>query len=495
MRNLAKKYLSLAITVMALGATAELAVPTSGQTPASPQQLRKQEKEFETAVEKHLADINTLLEKKHAPNEARDALLNNVSLRGLIDALRLYPPGTAVLFYSYGNVRPKETVLRVWLIGIKAPSPSQANASTDAGFSILQEPNDVIYEYAICSRSKNLIKTLEQSVDALQLALEAEARNRAMADRGVSTLRRAPHARANAGRIVITGPVRSLNEAISQVTSLILPEKIIASLANQTHPIRQLIIVPALDISRVPFALLQPSGDTYLIDDMSITMAPSLFNIVAGAKNAQSWSSDFENPLVVGNPIPLKDAIWDFDELPGAQREAEAVANLLNTRPILADIATKKVVVARAQHADLLYFATHGVADGSDPLSGSFLALVSPQTASGRTAAGRWTMREIEANRLTARLTVLSACATGLGPKYAGGIMHLARTFQVAGVPRVVMSLWNVDDEATAAMMPLFIKHLRRERPAEALRQAMLDIRMTRPAPLHWAAFTLFGAP
>lgn len=413
----------------------------------------------------------------------------------MIDTLRLYPRGTAVLFYSYGYDKGKNKVLNAWLIGIKQTSGRGPIAASSNGSNPTEESGDLIQEYGACFQ----VSKLERYVSTLQKALETDARRLAAEGRGAISRRRAP-SRAVAGSTDATRRDGSradestsaipLYEIISNVTSLLLPDKIEKVLFDNAHALRHLILVPALDLSLVPFAILKPYGTKYLIDSMSVSVAPSLFNVVGGAQSAQLWGSTFEAPLVVGNPVPLKDPYWVFESLPGAQSEAQVVAKLLKTQPLLTKAATKEEVVARAKHADLLYFATHGVADGSDPLKESFLAFASSDKGSGR-----WTMREIESDPLAARLTVLSACATGLGPKYEAGIMHLARTFQVAGVPRVIMSLWNVDDEATAELMPLFIEYLKTERPAEALRRAMLKIRETHPAPLHWAAFTLFGAP
>jgi len=58
------------------------------------------------------------------------------------------------------------------------------------------------------------------------------------------------------------------------------------------------------------------------------------------------------------------------------------------------------------------------------------------------------------------------------------------------------MSLWNVDDNATAYLMNRFIFHLQEEHrfmPAEPLRLAMLDTRLKFPKPSQWASFSLFG--
>jgi CHAT domain-containing protein/tetratricopeptide (TPR) repeat protein len=76
-------------------------------------------------------------------------------------------------------------------------------------------------------------------------------------------------------------------------------------------------------------------------------------------------------------------------------------------------------------------------------------------------------------------LAVLSACDTGLGEVAGGeGVFGLQRAFHVAGCKNVVASLWQVDDEATAALMALFYHKLWREGlpPVEALRQAQLTL-------------------
>lgn len=79
------------------------------------------------------------------------------------------------------------------------------------------------------------------------------------------------------------------------------------------------------------------------------------------------------------------------------------------------------------------------------------------------------------------QLVILSACQTGLGKSMEAGITAgIARSFLIAGASQVVMSLWNVDDEATAYLMNRFVYHLQNENlfcPSEPLRLAELDTR------------------
>ena len=98
-----------------------------------------------------------------------------------------------------------------------------------------------------------------------------------------------------------------------------------------------------------------------------------------------------------------------------------------------------------------------------------------------------------------AKLLVLSACETGLGEVSGEGVFGLQRGFKKAGVETMMMSLWEVDDEATQMLMTSFYKNLVAglSKP-DALRAAQNAIRgyddRDFSVPFYWAAFILLDA-
>jgi CHAT domain-containing protein len=92
---------------------------------------------------------------------------------------------------------------------------------------------------------------------------------------------------------------------------------------------------------------------------------------------------------------------------------------------------------------------------------------------------------------------VLSACRTALSEESGEGLVGLTNGFLHAGVPRLVVSLWDVDDHATSELMKRFYTALLREKlsPAQALRKAQISLLREERwrAPYHWAGFILQG--
>lgn len=143
-----------------------------------------------------------------------------------------------------------------------------------------------------------------------------------------------------------------------------------------------------------------------------------------------------------------------------------------------------------------VHFATHGYIDSQrSDLSAIVLSLVDEQ---GKPQDGFLRTHDIYNLNLPAELVVLSACETGLGQEIKGeGLVGLTRGFMYAGARRVVVSLWNVNDKATAELMARFYRGMLRENktPAAALRAAQMDMSRQKQwqSPYYWAAFVLQG--
>jgi CHAT domain-containing protein len=126
------------------------------------------------------------------------------------------------------------------------------------------------------------------------------------------------------------------------------------------------------------------------------------------------------------------------------------------------------------------------------------LSLIDEQ---GRDQNGFLRAHEIYDLKMPAELIVLSGCRTGLGREIRGeGLVGLTRAFMHAGAARVLVSLWDVNDEATAELMTRFYRGLlgpEKLSPAAALRAAQVSMAQDQrwSSPYYWAGFTLQGEP
>jgi len=188
-----------------------------------------------------------------------------------------------------------------------------------------------------------------------------------------------------------------------------------------------------------------------------------------------------------------------YPRLRFSRREAEAITAAAGVRTFeaLDFSAAKDTLLARdLRRHRILHFATHGVLNTDRPeLSGLVFSLVDK---AGKPVDGFLRLHEIYNLDLDADLVVLSACRTALGKEIHGeGLIGLTRGFLYAGASRIVSSVWNVDDRASALLMSRFYTAMLSKglAPAAALREAQLQM-LREPrwsSPHYWAAFGLQG--
>jgi CHAT domain-containing protein/Tfp pilus assembly protein PilF len=183
-------------------------------------------------------------------------------------------------------------------------------------------------------------------------------------------------------------------------------------------------------------------------------------------------------------------------DLPGAAWEAEKILQIIKGRKLIGEEATEAEFKKFAASYDILHFATHTRIDDENPLS-SMLSFY-PYGSSGED--GVLHTYEIYNLDLKGELAVLSACSTGNGKLQKGeGVISLARAFTYAGIPSVVMTLWDVEDISTGNIIPSFYHLLGNGYDKDvALRLAKLNyIEKTKPEieihPAFWSGFVIYG--
>jgi CHAT domain-containing protein/Tfp pilus assembly protein PilF len=184
--------------------------------------------------------------------------------------------------------------------------------------------------------------------------------------------------------------------------------------------------------------------------------------------------------------------------LPAAEAEVGAIGGALGrseSRVYVGQQATEDAFKKEAANYRILHLATHFFSDDRQPLYSKIVLAQDPEAEED----GYLQTYEIFNTRLNADLVVLSACNTGLGKLGKGeGLVGVSRAFLYAGVPSLLVSLWSVEDEATAMIMERFYRHLKEGlNKKAALRQAKLDYLQTareeKKDPFFWAPFILIG--
>ena len=145
-----------------------------------------------------------------------------------------------------------------------------------------------------------------------------------------------------------------------------------------------------------------------------------------------------------------------------------------------------------ASQAGILHLAMHASLEDNDPLY-SYLVF-SKEDSVREHVLHTYELFNMD---LAANLVVLSACHTGFGEIQKGeGILSLAKGFQYAGCPNLVMSLWQTDDKAAFKLMENFYKSFAKNQGYSlSLQQAKLAYLESedRSHPYYWATFLYMG--
>lgn len=338
----------------------------------------------------------------------------------------------------------------------------------------------------------------------------------------------APRARletaARSAHALLSAEDRTLAEPAAEAALAELSRLLLAPVADRLAG-RRLLIVPDGALGYVPFAALpRPpaagrAGGEPLVETHEIVLLPSASTLAALRRRARGAAppglvAAVADPVFTSDDLRItgrpgrpprtmargSDPADGLERLPFSREEAEAILRLApaGRRFAAFDFAADRATVTGGALSGyrIVHFATHAVIDPERPaLSGLALSRVD---ARGRPQEGFLRAYEIRHLRLPADLVVLSACRTALGKEVRGeGLLGLTQSFFQAGARRVVVSLWPVDDRATAQLMARFYRAMLAagQSPAAALRTAQRSLRRETPyrSPAFWAGFILQG--
>ncbi len=408
------------------------------------------------------------------------------------------------------------------LAAIRKSSPEYASLTqpspiTLAAIQGLLDADTLLLEYAVLDDRSFLWLVSRETVRLFPLPgrepIEAAVREatelliaRGLSPRGETAVQRAERiARADA----------ALPKALQRLSAMVLAP------AAPLLAGKRLLVVADGPLQRAPFAALPLDGATSLVARHELVMLPSASTLAALRANPTRRApaklmAVFADPVfgsttppqrpasrvlahdsgpLTGGPAPVA-----IPPLPYTRAEARQILRFANRDDSLAALGHQATRAAALDPAlsnyRYLHFATHGFIDDERP--GLSSLLLSMTDEHGRPIDGFLRANEIYNLRLSADLVVLSACQTGLGREIRGeGLISFTRAFFYAGAPRLIVSLWNVNDQATATLMTAFYRRLLREgkRPAAALREAQLELSRQKAwaSPYYWAPFVQHG--
>ena len=316
-------------------------------------------------------------------------------------------------------------------------------------------------------------------------------------------------------------------------------------LANGLAGAQRLIVVPSRSLASVPIGAFSNPGGEYLADKHELSYSPSE-TVFAWVKAAppRSVAADegFGAVLVADPPFTERhgeqmeaevalggvtrgdmEQVGRLPRLPYSRTELESIEGYFDEPVVLlgSDASEQRIdELAKQgvlQAADVLHLATHAIVDSDEPeksclvlsqvdLPGVFESML----AENRVYDGLMSAGEIAELQINADLATLSACSTARGRLVQGeGYVGFAHAFFAAGARSVLISLWKVDDRATALFMEEFYRRWIGEtgRPEAtkslALQETQLWMRDytaddgTQPYshPYYWSAFILVGDP
>ncbi|MBI2374877.1 MAG: CHAT domain-containing protein [Deltaproteobacteria bacterium] len=301
-------------------------------------------------------------------------------------------------------------------------------------------------------------------------------------------------ARDAVGSAEITSAVRILAERMSaraDVDSplLELSRRIIAPIRDRLLDKDRVAFVATGALRYVPFAALPfPSATSstvtegLLLDRLTSISALSLRDAVRALGS--------EGNALTERSIVAIGAAGD-GVLPFANKEVELIKEEYprSTIRLGVDATRASWLKGLTTFESSVHFAGHARLSEADPLGGSLSFVDGPLP-----------LHELVGRRIEASMVVLSSCETwAAAPDRSWAVSgeevaSLAYALRIGGARSILATQGRVDDVAAAVLMKRLYRAARTNGPAQALRQAQLEVRRRLPHPVWWATFSLIGS-
>jgi len=310
-------------------------------------------------------------------------------------------------------------------------------------------------------------------------------------------------------------------------------------LESELAGINKVYFAPSGVLNNISFSALSKDSGVLLCDYIELVQLSTTGKLIN--KQDVQTKQNLSDALVFGgidyNTDVSEQEVWTY--LPGTLAELQSIEKIFKKGKLkyssfsgkeAKEDVFKQLFANNTSSPCILHISTHGffypepelakkeekVEEGNIQFRGSsgfgnwmFLNNKNPMMRSGLVFAGAnrvwsedWGRTDNEgvltayeiSNMLmkNTQLVVLSACETGLGDiKGSEGVYGLQRSFKMAGVKYLIMSLWEVPDAETVEFMTCFYEKLLKNKNIRQSFTETQQLMRNKYDPFYWAAFVL----
>ena len=254
--------------------------------------------------------------------------------------------------------------------------------------------------------------------------------------------------------------------------------------------IKNLIIIPDLDLAKIPFEALR-TNKSFLLDQYDVSYSygiDELTNYQSNIDHIETTSFMSHSDNVTFNSLDKK----EYPEIIGSYKEITACANLIDCNSKLySGMSCTKSNLQKSLQSGITHLAVHAFSNAEDKMDNYII--VRNQDSIEVIYGYQFGQFKIDSKHM-----ILSACQSGEGKYLAGeGIHSISRYLIQQGVPSTIKSLWLLDDQASLSINSAYYNYLKMGWPTtKALNQSKREyITKTNSHPYYWASLVLEGNP